>query len=135
MGIRVIHVMTHDSSGSAKTAPPISRSSTWRRCGPFPTCWCSGPGDAVETAEAWDCALQAETSPSVLSCPGRRCRRFVMRPLTPTGSRAAPMCWSKPPGHRDVTLIATGLEVSIALEAATLLAADQVQAAVVSAPA
>jgi transketolase len=40
----------------------------------------------------------------------------------------------EPEGGRDVTLIATGSEVSIALEAATLLAADQVQAAVVSAP-
>ena len=40
----------------------------------------------------------------------------------------------EPEGARDVTLIATGSEVSIALRAAKLLAADNVRAAVVSAP-
>jgi transketolase len=40
----------------------------------------------------------------------------------------------EPAGGRDVTLIATGSEVSIALEAANLLAKDSVRAAVVSAP-
>jgi transketolase len=40
----------------------------------------------------------------------------------------------EPEGGRDVTLIATGSEVSIALTAAKLLAADNVRAAVVSAP-
>ncbi len=40
----------------------------------------------------------------------------------------------EPEGGRDVTLIATGSEVSIALEAARLLANDNVRAAVVSAP-
>jgi transketolase len=36
---RVIHVMTHDSIGLAKTARRISRSSIWPRCAPFPICW------------------------------------------------------------------------------------------------
>jgi transketolase len=40
----------------------------------------------------------------------------------------------EPEGNRDVTLIATGSEVSIALQAAKLLASDSVRAAVVSAP-
>ncbi len=40
----------------------------------------------------------------------------------------------EPEGARDVTLIATGSEVSIALNAAKLLASDGVRAAVVSAP-
>ena len=41
---------------------------------------------------------------------------------------------AEPEGSRDVTLIATGSEVSLALKAAKLLAADNVRAAVVSAP-
>jgi transketolase len=40
----------------------------------------------------------------------------------------------EPEGGRDVTLIATGSEVSIALKAAKILASDGVRAAVVSAP-
>jgi transketolase len=40
----------------------------------------------------------------------------------------------EPEDGRDVTLIATGSEVSIALEAARLLGKDNVRAAVVSAP-
>jgi transketolase len=39
-----------------------------------------------------------------------------------------------PDGGRDVTLMATGSEVSIALEAARLLATEHIRAAVVSAP-
>ena len=92
------------------------------------------PGDAVETAAAWDCALRAEAGPSVL-CLSRQALpafRLTAGDANLVARGAYPVV--EPPGGRDVTLIATGSEVSIALEAARLLLADNVRAAVVSAP-
>ena len=66
MGIRVIHVMTHDSIGLGEDGPthqPVEHLASLRA---IPNLLVFRPGDAVETAEAWDCALQAAASPSVL---------------------------------------------------------------------
>jgi len=92
------------------------------------------PADAVETAEAWDCALRAETNPSVLCLSRQAVPAF--RQADDNGNRVARGAYvvSEPEAGRDVTLIATGSEVSIALEAASRLAADGIRAAVVSAP-
>jgi transketolase len=92
------------------------------------------PGDAVETAEAWDCALQSQTSPSVL-CLSRQAMP-TFREATGEQNLVAFGAYvvDEPEDGRDVTLIATGSEVSIARHAAELLAGVNVRAAVVSAP-
>ena len=134
MGMRVIHVMTHDSIGLGEDGPthqPVEHLASLRA---IPNLLVFRPGDAVETAEAWDCALQADANPSVLCLSRQALPTFRDIPATPIWSRSAPMWWSSREGGRDVTLIATGSEVSIALEAAKLLANDNVRAAVVSAP-
>ncbi len=62
MGIRVIHVMTHDSIGLGEDGPthqPVEHLAALRA---IPNVLVFRPADAVETAEAWDCALKAETS-------------------------------------------------------------------------
>ena len=43
MGIRVIHVMTHDSIGLGEDGPTHQPVEHLARCGRFPICWCSGP--------------------------------------------------------------------------------------------
>src|SRR4029077_16245794 len=134
MGIRVIHVMTHDSIGLGEDGPthqPVEHLASLRA---IPNLLVFRPGDAVETAEAWDFALQAETSPSVLCLSRQALPSF--RDASGGANRVACGAYVvvEPPGDRDVTLIAPGSEVSIAMEAAKLLAADHVRAAVVSAP-
>jgi transketolase len=134
MGIRVIHVMTHDSIGLGEDGPthqPVEHLASLRA---IPNLLVFRPGDAVETAEAWDCALRAQTSPSVLclsrqALPTFREGRGVIN-LVAMGAYVI----VEPDSARDVTLIATGSEVSIALNAAKLLASHGVRAAVVSAP-
>jgi transketolase len=134
MGIRVIHVMTHDSIGLGEDGPthqPVEHLTSLRA---IPGLLVFRPGDAVETAEAWDCALRAEVNPSVLCLSRQALPTF--REVTGKTNLVALGAYVviEPKGGRDVTLIATGSEVSIALEAAKLLAADKVRAAVVSAP-
>jgi transketolase len=134
MGIRVIHVMTHDSIGLGEDGPthqPVEHLASLRA---IPNLLVFRPGDAVETAEAWDCALRAQTSPSVL-CLSRQAMPTFREPggvvnLVALGAYVI----VEAEGGRDVTLIATGSEVSIALAAAKLLASDGLRAAVVSAP-
>lgn len=134
MGIRVIHVMTHDSIGLGEDGPthqPVEHLVSLRA---IPNLLVFRPGDAIETAEAWDCALKSEASPSVL-CLSRQAVPAFRENAGDSNlvSRGAYVV-VEPEGGRDVTLIATGSEVSIALEAARRLANRRVRAAVVSAP-
>jgi transketolase len=134
MGIRVIHVMTHDSIGLGEDGPthqPVEHLAALRA---IPNLLVFRPADAVETAEAWDCALRAETQPSLL-CLSRQALSAFRREAT-SENRVARGAYvvTEPEGGRDVTLIATGSEVAIALAAAKLLAGEGVRAAVVSAP-
>ncbi len=134
MGIRVIHVMTHDSIGLGEDGPthqPVEHLASLRA---IPNLLVFRPADAVETAEAWDCALRSQTSPSVLCLSRQGLPTF--RQAGGDANRVALGAYVvvEPEGGRDVTLIATGSEVSIALEAAKVLASDGVRAAVVSAP-
>jgi len=134
MGIRVIHVMTHDSIGLGEDGPthqPVEHLASLRA---IPNLLVFRPGDAVETAEAWDCALRSQASPSVLCLSRQALPTF--RGATGDANMVALGAYVvvEPEGARDVTLIATGSELSIALEAEKLLAKDNIRAAVVSAP-
>ena len=134
MGIRVIHVMTHDSIGLGEDGPthqPVEHLASLRA---IPNLLVFRPADAVETAEAWDCALRAETSPSVLCLSRQALPAF--REATANVNLVAYGAYvvSEPEEGRDVTLIATGSEVAIALRAAQQLGQDNIRAAVVSAP-
>jgi transketolase len=134
MGVRVIHVMTHDSIGLGEDGPthqPVEHLASLRA---IPNLMVFRPGDAIETAEAWDCALQAQANPSVLCLSRQALPTF--RDITGDANRVALGAYVvvEPDHGRDVTLIATGSEVAIALKAAKLLAGDGVHAAVVSAP-
>ena len=134
MGLRVIHVMTHDSIGLGEDGPthqPVEHLASLRT---IPNLLVFRPADAVETAEAWDCALRAEQSPSVLCLSRQALPTF--RSDAKGSNRVALGAYlvTDPEGRRDVTLIATGSEVAIAIESARLLAKDDIRAAVVSAP-
>ena len=134
MGVRVIHVMTHDSIGLGEDGPthqPVEHLASLRA---IPNLLVFRPGDAVETAEAWDCALRADSNPSVL-CLSRQALPTFREVAGETNLVAfGAYVVVEPEDGRDVTLIATGSEVSLALEAARLLEKASVRAAVVSAP-
>ncbi|PKU25194.1 transketolase [Telmatospirillum siberiense] len=134
MGVRVIHVMTHDSIGLGEDGPthqPVEHLASLRT---IPNLLVFRPADAVETAEAWACALRSRRRPSVL------CLSRQALPALPErdgdGNKVACGAYLAvtPAGRRDVTLMASGSEVSVALDAARLLAEEGVAAAVVSAP-
>ena len=131
----VHYVMTHDSIGLGEDGPthqPIEHVASLRA---MPNVHVFRPADVVETAECWQAAMESETTPSVhcLSRQGLPCLRTTHTDAN-MSARGAYVLREAPGGKRDVTLIATGSEVAIAMEAADLLAADGIKAAVVSAP-
>jgi transketolase len=134
MGLRVIHVMTHDSIGLGEDGPthqPVEHLASLRA---IPNLLVFRPADAVETAEAWDCALQADRQPSILCLSRQALPTFRSDTRGVNKVALGAYLVACPEGPRDVTLIATGSEVAIAIDAARLLAKDGIRAAVVSAP-
>jgi transketolase len=66
MHTRVVHVYTHDSIGLGEDGPRTSRSSTCPACATSRTTDVWRPGDAVESAVAWKCAMERRDGPSCL---------------------------------------------------------------------
>jgi transketolase len=134
MGTRVIHVMTHDSIGLGEDGPthqPVEHVPSLRA---IPNVLVFRPADAVEVAESWEAALRHETGPSVL-CLTRQGLPTMRTDHQPTNLTAqGAYVVREVNGDRDVTLLATGSEVEIAMNAAAQLAEQGVQAAVVSMP-
>ncbi|MEZ5899595.1 MAG: transketolase [Hyphomicrobiaceae bacterium] len=131
---RVIYVMTHDSIGLGEDGPthqPIEHLAALRA---MPNLNVFRPADAQETAECWELALAATDRPSVLALS----RQAVpnLRTMAEAENRSAKGAYvlRETDGPRDVTLIATGSEVGLAVEAADKLAAQGIKAAVVSMP-
>ena len=134
MDQRVIYVMTHDSIGLGEDGPthqPVEHLAALRA---IPGLYVFRPADAVETAECWALALERETGPSVIALT----RQSV--PTVRIEHQASNACATggyellAADGEVAVSLIATGSEVSIAVEARERLQAEGVPARVVSLP-
>ncbi len=134
MGLPVTYVMTHDSIGLGEDGPthqPVEHLASLRA---IPNLLVIRPADAVETAESWQIAMAQDSTPTLLAL-SRQGLPTVRSAHTEANMVArGAYVLREAQGTRDVTLIATGSEVAIALEAADLLAAEGIRAAVVSAP-
>ncbi len=134
MGQRAIHVFTHDSIGLGEDGPTHQPVEHFAALRVIPNLYVFRPADAVETAEAWELALKTKTAPSAL-CLSRQNLPIVRRAHTAENlSAKGAYVLRETAGPRDVTLLATGSEVGLAVEAAERLAAEGIKAAVVSVP-
>ncbi|MBI1245931.1 MAG: transketolase [Alphaproteobacteria bacterium] len=135
MNQRVIYVMTHDSIGLGEDGPthqPVEHLAAMRA---MPNVWTIRPADAVETLEAWQVAIARADGPSVLcltrqNLPTQRTTYIAENAVAKGGYVLA----EAEGGDRQATLVATGSEVAIAMDARKLLAAEGIRAAVVSMP-
>ncbi|MGF1560866.1 MAG: transketolase, partial [Geminicoccaceae bacterium] len=134
MGLPVIHVMTHDSIGLGEDGPthqPIEHLASLRA---MPNLHVFRPADAMETAECWQAALARRDGPSLLALS----RQGL--PALRTEVSADNLCakggyvLKEASGARALTLLATGSEVALAMQAAATLEADGLPTAVVSLP-
>ena len=131
---RVIYVMTHDSIGLGEDGPthqPVEHLAVMRA---IPNLLVFRPGDAVETAEAWQCALAAKESPSILALSRQGLAQFRLGDLSRNMTARGAYIVAGEGEARQVTLLASGSEVGIAIAAREQLASDGIAATVVSVP-
>ena len=136
MGVHVIYVYTHDSIFLGEDGPthqPISGLASLRA---IPNLTVIRPADANETAEAWRAAIQHRHGPVALALT-----RQALPILEETAQKAreglprgAYVLADPADGDPEILLIATGSEVSLALDSAKQLAEKGIRARVVSMP-
>ncbi len=134
MGLRAIHVLTHDSIGLGEDGPthqPVEHLAALRA---IPNLLVFRPCDTVETVECWELALQARTSPSVLALTRQNLPQLRAGYTAENHCAAGAYELLPADGTAQVSLFASGSEVAIAAAARTLLAARGVAARVVSVP-
>lgn len=135
MGLQVIYVLTHDSIGVGEDGPthqPIEHLASYRA---IPNINVFRPCDVVETAEAWEIALQTKTTPSVLAL-SRQGLPLLRKTWHENLSAKGGYVISE--AHEGkicrAVLIATGSEVSLAVKAQEKLREQGIETQVVSMP-
>jgi transketolase len=134
MGVGVVYVMTHDSIGLGEDGPthqPVEHLAALRG---MPGLYVYRPADAVETAECWALALQRRDAPSLLALTRQALPLLRCEATSENRSARGAYVLAEAAGARQVTLLATGSEVSIAMKARETLDREGIRAAVVSMP-
>jgi transketolase len=134
MGLRVIHVLTHDSIGVGEDGPthqPVEHLASLRA---IPNLNVFRPADAVEAAECWQAALQSKTTPAAMALSRQTTPAARIEPCTENLSAKGAYELRPADGEARVTLFATGTEVALAVEAREKLQAEGVPTRVVSVP-
>ncbi len=123
MGIRTIHVLTHDSIGLGEDGPthqPVEHLAALRA---IPNSYLFRPCDGIETAESWEIALKTQNKPSMMALTRQglpTLREADDENKTAKGAYILSDCDGAP----ALTLFASGSEVSIAMEAKEKLLAE-----------
>ncbi len=134
MKVGTIYVMTHDSIGLGEDGPthqPIEHLASLRA---IPNLLTFRPADTIETLECWEIALRSRTTPSLLALSRQGVPQLRLEAGDENLSAKGAYVLRSVGDMRDVTILATGTEVSLAVEAAETLASEGINAAVVSMP-
>jgi transketolase len=126
--------MTHDSIGLGEDGPthqPVEHLAALRA---IPGLYLYRPADPIETAECWALALQRRGGPSLLALTRQGLPLLRHQPSSDNRSARGAYVLAEAEGARQVTLLASGSEVSIAMAAREALAKDGIRVAVVSMP-
>ena len=135
MEVRTIFVMTHDSIGLGEDGPthqPVEHLAALRA---IPHLAVFRPGDPIETAECWEAILDAPRRAAVLALS--RQPMPLLRHEESSENRSARggyVLLDAEGGARRMTILSTGSELHLAVEARTVLQRDGVPTAVVSMP-
>jgi len=137
MEIPVIYVFTHDSIGVGEDGPthqPVEHLLSLRA---MPSIIVLRPGDANEVAEAWRVIMKLQHEPTCLILSRQNMPtldRTKYAAASGVAKGAYVLACAAPDGKPDVILIATGSEVSLAVDAHEQLLAEGVRSRVVSLP-
>jgi transketolase len=133
MGVRVVHVMTHDSIGLGEDGPthqPVEHLAALRA---MPNLMVFRPADGIEAAECWRLALEARRTPSIMALSRQKTPALRTDAAENRSARGAYELVAAS-GEARATLFASGTETAIAVKARELLEAQGVPTRVVSTP-
>jgi transketolase len=134
MGVRAIHVLTHDSIGLGEDGPTHQPVEVLASLRAIPNVLTFRPCDPVEVAECWELAMLADKTPSVLSLT-RQKLAFQRTDGSPENRSAKGGYVLRPSSlPEQAVLLATGSEVEIAVAAQKSLAEQGIGVRVVSMP-
>ena len=134
MGVRAIHVLTHDSIGLGEDGPthqPVEHLAALRA---IPNLLVFRPADTIEAMECWQIALQTKTAPSALALSRQKTPAVRTAAATENLSAKGAYEIKAANGEAKVTLFGTGTELALALDAAATLEAEGTPTRVVSVP-
>ncbi|MDX2275833.1 MAG: transketolase [Hyphomonadaceae bacterium] len=134
MGVRAIHVLTHDSIGLGEDGPthqPVEHLASLRA---IPNLAVFRPADAVEAAECWQLALLRHDGPSALALSRQATPALRFDASENLSARGAYELLPAEGGPSQVALFATGTEVALAVKAREMLQAEGIPTRVISAP-
>jgi transketolase len=126
MGLDSLWIWTHDSVGLGEDGPthqPVEHHMALRA---IPNLWYVRPGDANETSFAWRIALERRGGPVALALTRQKVPTLDREEVAAADGvlRGGYTLWQSGSGEPDVLLLATGSELSVALEAAKTLDAN-----------
>ena len=134
MGLKVIYIFSHDSIGLGEDGPthqPIEHLASLRA---IPNLNVFRPADTIETLECWETALKSSTNPSVIALSRQKIQfvteTFSNKNMSALGGYELKKTNSSP----EITLIASGSEVEIAMDALNKLKELNINSKVVSMP-
>ncbi|MDP6680756.1 MAG: transketolase [Pelagibacteraceae bacterium] len=134
MGLKVIYIFSHDSIGLGEDGPthqPIEHLANLRA---IPNLNVFRPADTIETLECWEIALKSSTNPSVIALTRQKIPFISEKLTTKNMSSLGAYEIKKTNSNSQVTLIASGSEVQIAIDAQKKLQNENICAKVVSMP-
>jgi transketolase len=133
MGVRVVHVMTHDSIGLGEDGPthqPVEHLASLRA---MPNLLVFRPADGIEAAECWRLALEAKTTPSIMALSRQKTPQVRASGEENLSAKGAYELIAAS-GPAKATIFASGTETGIAVQARDLLEAQGIPTRVVSTP-
>ncbi|CAK10679.1 MULTISPECIES: transketolase [Rhizobium] len=135
MEVRSIFVMTHDSIGLGEDGPthqPIEHLSALRA---IPRLAVYRPGDPIETAECWEAIMDAPRQAALIALSRQPMPLLRRGPSDENRSaRGAYVLQEAEGGERQLTILASGSELNLAVEARSVLQDEGIRTAVVSMP-
>ena len=134
MGVRAIHVLTHDSIGLGEDGPthqPVEHLAALRA---IPNLNVFRPADTIEAMECWQIALQSKTTPSAMALSRQKTPAVRTTASRENLSSRGAYEIKAASSEARVTLFGTGTELALALKAAETLEAEGVPTRVVSVP-
>ena len=131
---QIIYIMTHDSIGLGEDGPthqPIEQLSGLRA---IPNLNVLRPADRMETIECWEIALKSKKTPSILSLTRQNLEPFRKKYLNTNMCSFGAYEVLRTNNKINLTILASGSEVNLAIETSHKLAKDRIYSKVISMP-